>query len=134
MATGNTKYKSKVAQASNYKSSKTWEKNRIKRLERTLKAQPNNEQVKTALKAGVVYRRKTPTVRIWSASWIRVAKLFKEFTGSFHPDIMSSNPKTSSEALQRPGKKTLETAKQKVEKTYGDKGFFSLGARLQGNF
>lgn len=132
MATGSTKYKSKIAQASNYKSSKTWEKNRIKRLERTIKNQPNNEQAKAALKNGPVYRRKTPTNRVWSASWIRVAMLFKEFTGSFNPLIMSSNPKTASEALHVPGTKTLENAKRKVEKSQGDKGFFSIAARLQG--
>lgn len=132
MATGNTKYKSKIAQASNYKSNKTWEKNRTKRLERTIKNQPNNEQAKAALKAGFVYRRKTPNTRMWSASWIRVAKLFKEFTGSFNPLIMSSNPKTASEAMQIPGAKSLEYAKQKAVKSTGDKGFFSIEARLQG--
>lgn len=132
MATGNTKYKSKIAQASNYKANKTWEKNRIKRLERTIKNQPNNEQAKAALKAGFVYRRKTPTTRMWSASWIRVAKLFKEFTGAFNPLIMSSNPKTASEAMQIPGPRTLANAQRKSEKTYGDKGFFSIEARLQG--
>lgn len=132
MATSNTKYKSKIAQASNYKSNKTWEKNRTKRLERTIKAQPNNEQAKAALKSGFVYRRRTPAVRMWSASWIRVAKLFKEFTGSFDPAIMSSNPKTASDAMQRPGKKTMENAK--VKSTGPTKIDFSIEARLQGNF
>lgn len=131
MATGNTKNKSKTSQASNYKANKTWETNRTKRLERTIKNQPNNEQAKAALKAGFIYRRKTPTTRMWSASWIRVAKLFKEFTGSFNPAIMSSNPKVASEAMQVPGAKSLAYAKEKSKST-GDKGFFSIEARLQG--
>lgn len=84
-----------------YKASKRWEANRIHRLERTLKAQPNNEQVKAALKGGLVYRRKTPVNRVWSANWIRVAKLFKEFGGRFDPAIMSSNVDAAKAALQR---------------------------------
>lgn len=97
------KSKSKGAEgyAAAYKSSKRWESNRIRRLERTLKAQPNNEQVKAALKGGLVYRRKTPVTRMWSASWIRVAKLFKEFSGRFDPAIMSSNSDSAKAALQR---------------------------------
>lgn len=97
------KSKSKGAEgyAAAYKSSKRWESNRIRRLERTLKAQPNNEQVKAALKGGLVYRRKTPVTRTWSASWIRVAKLFKEFSGRFDPAIMSSNNDAAKAALQR---------------------------------
>jgi hypothetical protein len=132
MATGSTKYKSKVAQASRYKTNKTWEVNRTLRLERTIRNQPNNEQAKAALKAGFVYRRKTPNTRPWSASWIRIAKLFKEFTGSFNPLIMSSNPKTASEAMQITGAKSLTYAKMKAVKPTGDKGFFSIEARLQG--
>lgn len=131
MAKGTSK--SKEGHYASYKSNKTWEKNRIKRLERTIKNQPNNEQAKAALKAGFVYRRKTPNVRHWSASWVRIAKLFKEFTGSFNPLIMSSNPKAASEAMQIPGTKSKENAKTKVVKSTGDKGFFSIEARLQGN-
>ena len=122
-----TTSKSKVAHYATYKSSKRWEANRTKRLERTAKEQPNNKQVEAALKAGLVYRRKDPKVRMWSASWIRIAKVFKEFTGSFDPHIMSSNPKVASEALQKPGRKTKANASYKVEKVD-----FSLGARLQG--
>lgn len=131
MATA-SKGKSKEGHYATYKTSKRWETNRIARLERTVRNQPNNEQAKAALKAGLVYRRKTPKTRPWSASWIRVAKLFKEFTGSFNPAIMSSNPKVASEAMQVPGAKSLANAKTKVVKSTGDKGFFSIEARLQG--
>jgi len=84
-----------------YKTSKRWESNRIQRLEHTLKTQPNNEQVKAALKGGWVYRRKTPVNRMWSASTIRVAKLFKLFGGRFDPAIMGSNVDAAKAALQR---------------------------------
>lgn len=116
--------------AAAYKSSKRWESNRIKRLERTLKEQPNNEQVKAALKSGFVYRRKTPTTRMWSASWIRVAKLFKEFGGRFDPNIMSSNNDIAKAALQRKSK-VAETFVAPV--TLKNDSFFSLFARANMN-
>lgn len=92
--------RSKTAEgnAASYKSSRRWEANRKRKLERALKEQPNNEQIKIALK-NIVYRRKTPTNREWSASWIRTAQLIKEFTGKFDKAIMSSNPKVAGEAL-----------------------------------
>ncbi len=86
--------------AAAYKSSRRWEANRTRRLERTLKEQPNNEQVKAALKAGLVYRRKTPNTREWSASWISTAKIIKMFSGKFDKNIMSSNEKVASEAMR----------------------------------
>ena len=109
-----------------YKSSKRWESNRIRRLERTLKAQPNNEQVKAALKGGLVYRRKTPVNRVWSASWIRVAKLFKEFGGRFDPAIMSSNADAAKSALQRQSKVAATFAAPTLLK---NDSMFSLYAR-----
>ncbi len=96
------KSRSKAAEgyAAAYKTSNRWESNRKRKLERTLKEQPNNEQVKTALKSGLVYRRKTPATRVWSASWIRTAKIIKMFAGKFDKNIMSSNEKTANEALR----------------------------------
>lgn len=128
-----TTSKSKTNYYAVYKSSKTWEKNRTKRLERTIKNQPNNEQAKAALKGGLVYRRKNPVTKPWSASWVRVAKLFKEFTGSFYPDIMSSNKDAVFAAMQRPGKKTIENQRQKSKDVMQPKDFFTLGARIYGN-
>ena len=82
------KNSSKETQASTYKTNKSWETNRRRKLERTLKAQPNNEQVKAALK-DIRYRRKTPGVHGWSASQIAIAKLYKEFSGAFHRDFFT---------------------------------------------
>lgn len=125
--------KSQEGYYAKYKSAKTWEKNRTARLERVLKEQPNNEQVKNALK-GMVYRRKTPTTRMWSASWIRIAKLFKEFEGRFDPNIMSANQDVVRAALQKQSKVSAEIVKSKVQQERFDSSkFFQLGQRLQGN-
>lgn len=124
--------KSKVNHYATYKSSKRWESNRTKRLERTIRNQPNNLQAQAALKAGFVYRRKTPTTRMWSASWIRIAKLYKEFTGSFNPDLMSANKDVVFAANAVPGRKTRANAQRKVKDPINYKDFFTLGARLQG--
>ncbi len=108
--------------AASYKSNKRWESNRKRKLERTLKEQPNNEQVKLALKS-MVYRRKAPNVREWSASWIKVAKLFKLFTGKFDRNIMSSNDKVAAEALR-----TSRKDRAFVQPVY-PKSFFSIATR-----
>lgn len=71
--------------------------NRIKRLNRTLKKQPNNLQVQTALKTTRMHR-KTPVKQVWSHSAIAMAKLFKKFTGKFNMDILSKNEKLSGPA------------------------------------
>lgn len=89
-----------------YKASGKYAKNRKAKLERALKAQPNNEQIKIALK-NIVYRRKTPNTQVWSASEIRVAKLFKEFTGTVNRAIFNPNDKVSGPALRALGKKDL---------------------------
>lgn len=111
---------------SRYKANKTWEVNRKRKLERTLKAQPDNLQVKTALKS-IVYRRRIPSTRPWTASWIRLAKIFKLFTGRFDPAIMSANPDVSRAAMQKPGPKTLQKLNNPV---MADKNFFTLSSRI----
>jgi hypothetical protein len=91
--------KAKQAYAALYKSSTRWATNRKIKLTRVLKQQPNNEQIKDAL-ANIKYRRRTPTSKtVWSHSNIRLAKLFKEFTGRASADLFSSNPKVQSAAL-----------------------------------
>lgn len=125
--------KSKVNHYATYKSSKRWETNRTKRLERTIRNQPNNLQAQAALKAGFVYRRKTPTTSVWSASWVRIAKLYKEFTGTFNPALMSANRDAVFTANSTPGRKTLANAQVKVKERVNERDFFTLGARLQGN-
>lgn len=107
-----------------YKTNKTWEKNRIRKLERTLKEQPNNEQVKLALK-NISYRRRTPTNREWSHSWKKIAQLYKQFSGRFDRDIMSSNKEVAVAALTKPG----PVARNYVNVNIVNKNFFSLNAR-----
>lgn len=119
------KSRSKTAEnySAQYKASKKWESNRKRKLERTLKEQPENQQVKDALKS-MVYRRKTPTTRQWSASWIKVAKLIKQFSGKFDREAMSSNDKTAAEAMRLSRKErpfTIPIGKSK--------SFFSLYER-----
>ena len=119
------KSRSKTAEnySAQYKSSKKWETNRKRKLERVLKEQPENQQIKDALNS-MVYRRKTPNIREWSASWIRTAKLFKLFTGKFDREIMSSNDKVASEAMRLSRKErpfTMPLGKSK--------SFFSLYER-----
>jgi hypothetical protein len=95
-----SKGRSKTAEnnSAQYKSSKRWETNRKRKLERVLKEQPNNEQIKSAMKS-MVYRRKTPKTNEWSHTWIHTAKLFKLFCGKFDRQIMSSNDKTAQEVM-----------------------------------
>lgn len=119
--------KTSEGNAASYKSSRRWESNRKRKLERVLKEQPENQQIKDALK-NMVYRRKTPTTPQWSASWIRVAKLFKEFTGKFDRNIMNSNPKVAAEAMQ------LSRKNRDYTPAVGkDKSMFSLLCRANLN-
>ena len=114
--------KSKQVYATLYKSSTRWATNRKIKLTRALKQQPNNEQIKDAL-ANIKYRRHTPNGKtVWSHGNIRLAKLFKEFTGRASVDLFSSNPKVQAAALAyRPDESKLKVIEGKVS--------FSLGAR-----
>lgn len=115
-----------------YKANKTWEKNRKIRLQRVLKEQPENEQVKLALQ-GMVYRRKTPTNRVWSGYWRRIATIFKEFEGRFDPNIMSANVELSRNALSRQSKVSAEILRSKKKAAaYDFSKMFTLETRLQG--
>ena len=117
---------SKTAYLSAYKANNRWATNRRKKLERQLKLQPNNLQVKAALDnlGGQKYRRKTPTTPVWSSDNIRVAKLFKYFVGRVHKDLFSSNSKLRELALREHGIRQLPQPQGKVD--------FSIAARLQG--
>ncbi len=127
MATQNKSADNRYAQ---YKANKTWEKNRKRRLEALLKKQPNNEQIKNAL-GGMVYRRKTPNTKVWSASWIRIAKIFKEIEGRFDPNIMSANVDIARAALQRQSKVSAEILRSKKPQAKVDyNGFFSIATRI----
>lgn len=118
------KGKSSVGHYANYKSNKTWEINRRRKLEKTLKAQPNNEQVKLALKS-INYRRKKPVKREWSASWIAIAKIFKLFSGRFDRDIMSSNQEVAKAILAKAGPIAMRNEPMPLY----PKNFFALSLR-----
>lgn len=114
---------SKTGQAASYKANRVWEKNRLRKLRRALKNHPNNEQIMTALK-GVVYRRKTPTVRTWSSSKRRIAQLFKMFSGHVDLQMFSNNEKVAVPATLSHRMKWDFKAPPVNEKT-----MFSLGVR-----
>lgn len=120
-----TTSKSKQSYYSNYKASSRWKTNRLRKLNKLLKTQPNNLDIKRAIDS-IVYRRKAPTTSIWSHSNIRMAKLIKEFSGKCPHGIFSSNPKTASEYLQSTWRDIP------VHELPQGKVSFSLGARSHG--
>lgn len=78
---GKVRGKSHESYYSRAKSAKIWETNRLRRLKRALKRNPENtEQIAKAM-LNIKYRRKTPTTKVWSATKRRIAELFKKFTG-----------------------------------------------------
>lgn len=102
--------------------------NRKRRLERTLKAQPDNQQVKNAL-LEVGRQRKAPVTQQWSHTAIRLAKLFKEFRGSAPKELFSSNPKVQQAALSVPSTKLFVNLPQgKVDFTLGARAFMRKGS------
>jgi hypothetical protein len=116
---------SKVSQASNYKTSKRWETNRIKRLKKLMEKHPNNKQLELAIK-NVHYRRKTPKTREWTKTQIYVASLFKLFTGRVDRDMFSNNEKVSQQATLR-----YYPDPNYVTPKLNEKSMFSLGARAR---
>ncbi len=75
-----------------YQAGKRFEINRKKKLERTLKAQPNNEQVKNALK-NIKYRRRTPKEAKWSHTEKAWAQMKKEFAKPSHTTVKKVDEK-----------------------------------------
>lgn len=115
---------SKTGQASNYKTLKLWERNRLRKLNKQLKLQPNNEkQIKAAMSA-VRYRRKTPTAPFWSKTRIKIAGLFKAFEGRVNLEMFNNNEKISVPA-------TLSWGPYKDHKapSVNEKTMFQLGTR-----
>ena len=116
-----TKGKATAAPATNTRI----ESNRRRRLERTVKAQPNNEQAAIALKETRGHKRKKPNTPYWSHTMIREAKLFKEFTGNMDLAIFSSIDTVRANArlhLTRKDWSQVKLPQGKVD--------FSLAARL----
>lgn len=116
---------SKSGQAANYKTAKRWETNRRARLTKLLDKDPENAQIKAAL-GNIHYRRKTPVTPFWSASRIRVAELFKLYTGRVDVNIFSNNEKTAGPALMTPGPYSKQKFVSADQKT-----MFSIGVRAQ---
>jgi hypothetical protein len=117
---------SKESQAASYKGTKRWETNRLAKLLRAQKLQPNNEQIVTAMK-NIHYRRKTPTTATWSSTKRRIAVLMKEFKGVCHPEIFSTNEKVSTPALMLPGPFSVATK----TKSTSDFAMFALETRAR---
>lgn len=104
------------------KGTKRFPENRKRRLERTLKEQPNNEQAKLALTEHPSWLRKKPTTPYWSHSMIREAKIIKEFTGKMDLTIFSSIDSIR-------GNARLHIASEPFNKAPEGKVSFSLATR-----
>lgn len=101
--------------------------NRKRKLQKQLKLQPNNTQVQNAL-LELGTKRKAPTNPQWSHSAIRLAKLFKEFTGRAPKELFSSNPKVVQSALTTPSNKVFVNLPQgKVDFSIGARAFMREG-------
>jgi hypothetical protein len=102
------------------------EANRMKRLLRTQKTQPNNKQIDTALKTTRMHR-KTPVNPAWTSQWRMTAQLFKLFGGRFDPACMSSNVEAARNAMSR---QSVYAAITKAPQYPANA--FSIEARIQG--
>lgn len=101
--------------------------NRKRRLEHTLKQQPENKQVQNAL-LETGRQRRAPVTPQWSHSAIRLAKLFKEFSGRASKELFSSNPKVVQAALTTPSTKQFINLPQgKVDFSIGARAFMREG-------
>ena len=110
-----------------YKSQGTFAKNRRKKLERTLKAQPNNLQVAQALKNIASYRRKTPNVSTWSTTRRDTAKLFKEFTGMMNINVFNTNQDVKVLAISSLKNKVIYKTHSKVTNRLVDRAHDKQG-------
>lgn len=118
--------KSQEGYSARYKST-GYATNRKLRLQRTLKAQPENEQVKRALQDTMHYRRSTPKSSVWTASTKRMAQVLRSWTGGFDMNILNSNPKVAATALA--GLPSRD--KVKADDTVNAKHMFSIAARVK---
>lgn len=102
--------------------------NRKRRLQRTLKTQPENKQVQNALlESG--RQRKAPVTQQWSHTAIRLAKLFKEFRGSAPKELFSTNPKVQQAALSTLSTKVFVNLPQgKVDFSLAGRAFIRKGS------
>lgn len=112
------------AQHQLYKAQRRWEVNRIIKLKRALKRNPENKQIEQAINA-VSYRRKTPTTQEWSKSTKAMASLIKKYCGYCDKNIFNSNKDVRYKAFTNmAAKRTSQPAS-----TNHTKGMFSIMAR-----
>jgi hypothetical protein len=83
--------KSYVSGYSRYKTANKESSNRIARLTKLAKENPNNLQIAAAIN-NVIHRRHTPKTRVWSSSMRRLAQTVKSFTGKFDKGMFSTDP------------------------------------------
>lgn len=121
--------KSNEAYFARYKQANVYASNRKRKLERTLRKQPNNLQIALAIKNVSNYRRKDPKEPYWSHQMIETAKLFKEFVGVFDRGVFNQKPEDQ-EAARRVRNANLFT---KVTKPATKRiSEFSMAARAHG--
>lgn len=124
--------KSKQGYYSNYKANNRWKTNRERKLKKLLKLHPNDKCLEEALK-NIKYRRKKPLgTGGWSKTSIRVAQLFKQFTGMASHDLFSSNPKVQSAALALRGRRQYQQPEGKVSFTLGARAHDKWGTLVWG--
>lgn len=111
-----------------YLASRTYEKNRARRLARAIKRNPENPQLLVAAK-DINYRRSTPKNKEWSASKRALVTLYKLFTGKVNMEMFHTNPKISAAALMTPGWKSADRPAK-----WAENRMFSIGVRLGGTW
>lgn len=114
----------------NYKTSKRWERNRLRKLAKQLKEQPGNEKQIKAAMSRVSYRRSTPTTKQWSATTRRIAELFKMFVGVVPKEALLAQMPKGKEAEQAYWRamNTFVGIRAKADKAAND--MYSIGARM----
>ena len=128
MAKGKTSSKSDQNYWSRYKSNKTWETNRKRKLAKHLKKHPNDKVAQQATNA-IKYRRSTPKDPQWTPGNVRIAKLFKDFAGFVNRDMFNSNHKIQLEALNSYNKPKAGTRVNQTSRVD-----FTLGARAHDRY
>lgn len=99
----------------NYKTGNTESSNRLKKLTKLAKLQPNNLQITAAIK-DIHRRRHTPKSPTWSHQDIALASLVKQFTGKFTKDWFSADPKIFAAAVNTRNEKTFKQFKDEQDK------------------
>lgn len=120
--------KSAEAYFARYKQNGLYAANRKRKLERTLRAQPNNAQIPLAIKGINSYRRRTPKEAYWSHQMINTAKLYKAFVGVFDRGIFSQKLEDQ-EAARRVRNDNIFAPKKPAEAQKRRISNFSLAAR-----